>query len=294
MNWTGQSYLNFGLKISASVDQMFSGAGQLAAASASQVLSSMVEQTAGKVDANSSAITTLNNSVKDINTSLNNKADATALNALTTRVTTAEGKITTQGNAITQLTNDLSVANGKIVSNASAITGLTTRVTAAEGKIDSQAQSITSINSSVKGNQSQAANLIPNPTFDPAYNPMGFTVVKTTDDGVPAGCPFGYAAKLASRDHHASINNIPIHEGQIFEFSALVACKTGSARDESRWHQEAWSRRPPVHSGRVPPGDTKCRQTTRRKVISVHSCKSASPDLTLALSGMRPTGAFGM
>lgn len=229
MNWTGQSYLNFGLKISASVDQMFSGAGQLAAASASQVLSSMVEQTAGKVDANSSAITTLNNSVKDINTSLNNKADATALNALTTRVTTAEGKITTQGNAITQLTNDLSVANGKIVSNASAITGLTTRVTAAEGKIDSQAQSITSINSSVKGNQSQAANLIPNPTFDPAYNPMGFTVVKTTDDGVPAGCPFGYAAKLASRDHHASINNIPIHEGQIFEFSALVACKTGSA-----------------------------------------------------------------
>jgi hypothetical protein len=113
---------------------------------------------------------------------------------------------------------------------------VTTRVTAAEGKIDSQAQSITSINSSVKGNQSQAANLIPNPTFDPAYNPMGFTVVKTTDDGVPAGCPFGYAAKLASRDHHASINNIPIHEGQIFEFPARRVQNWFCSVQSLPWH----------------------------------------------------------
>lgn len=229
MNWTGQSYLNFGLKISANVNQMFSGAGQLAAASASQVLSSQVEQTAGKVDANSSAITQLNNSVQGINTTLNSKADASALQALTTRVTTAEGKITSQGSALTQLTNDLSTANGKITANANAITGLTTRVTAAEGKIDSQAQSISSISSSIKGSQSQAANLIPNPTFDPAYSQMGFTVVKTTDEGVPAGCPFGYAAKLAARDHHIQINNIPCHIGQVFEFSVLAACGAGNA-----------------------------------------------------------------
>lgn len=156
-------------------------------------------------------------------------ASATAQQALTTRVTAAEGSITTNSQAITQLTNNLSIANGKIAANADAITGLSTRVTAAEGKIDSQAQSITSINSSIKGSQSQAANLIPNPTFDPAYSQMGFTVVKTSDEGVPAGCPFGYAAKLAYRDHHATINNIPVHEGQIFEFSALVACETGPA-----------------------------------------------------------------
>ena len=201
MNWTGQSYLNFGLKISANVDQMFSGAGQLAAASASQVLSSQVEQTAGKVDANSSAITTLSNSVEDINTALNTKADAAALTALTTRVTNAEGKITTQGSAITQLTNDLSAANGKITANANAITGLTTRVTAAEGKIDSQAQSITSISSSIKGSQSQAANLIPNPTFDPAYSQAGMTVISSTSEGVPEGCPYAYVVKCAFRDH---------------------------------------------------------------------------------------------
>ncbi|XGM98607.1 DUF1983 domain-containing protein [Klebsiella pneumoniae] len=227
--YTGQFYINFGLKLSDNVDQLFSGAGQLAAASASQVLSSQVEQTSGKVDANSAAIVTLNNSVRDINTALNNKADASALQSLTTRVTTAEGKITAQGNAITQLTSDLSTANGKITANSTAINNLTTRVTAAEGKIDSQAEDITSINSSIKGVLTQAANLIPNPTVDPAYPQMGMTVVSTTSEGVPAGCPYPWAIKCQYRDHVPSMNNIPCREGQVFELSVLAACGTGSA-----------------------------------------------------------------
>ncbi|CAM3454171.1 DUF1983 domain-containing protein [Klebsiella variicola] len=226
---TGQFFINFGLKLSDNVDQLFSGAGQLAAASASQILSSQVEQTAGKVDANSAAILTLNNSVQDINTALNNKADASALQSLTTRVTTAEGKITAQGNAITQLTSDLSTANGKITANSTAITNLTTRVTTAEGKIDSQAQSITSINSSIKGILTQSANLIPNPTVDPAYSQMGLIVVSTTSEGVPAGCPYAWAIKCQYRDHVPGINNIPCREGQVFELSVLVACGTGTA-----------------------------------------------------------------
>ncbi|WNA09120.1 chromosome partition protein [Klebsiella phage P61_2] len=226
---TGGFYINFGLKLSDNVDQLFSGAGQMAAASAAQVISSQVEQTAGKVDANSSAILTLNNSVKDINTALNNKADASALQSLTTRVSTAEGKITSQGNAITQLTNDLSTANGKITANTGAISSLTSRVTAAEGKIDSQAESITSINSSIKGILTQAANLIPNPTVDPAYPQMGMTVVSTTSEGVPAGCPYAWAIKCQYRDHVPVMNNIPCHEGQVFEISVLAACGTGTA-----------------------------------------------------------------
>ncbi|WP_251347135.1 phage tail tip fiber protein [Klebsiella variicola] len=226
---TGQFFINFGLKLSDNVDQLFSGAGQLAAASASQILSSQVEQTAGKVDANSAAILTLNNSVQDINTALNNKADATALQSLTTRVTTAEGKITSQGNAITQLTNDLSTANGKITANSNAITNLTTRVTAAEGKIDSQAQSITTINSSIKGILTQAANLIPNPTVNPAYHQMGLTVVAASSEGIPAGCPYDWVIKCQYRDHVPVIDNIPCREGQIFEFSVLAACGTGAA-----------------------------------------------------------------
>lgn len=227
--YTGQFYINFGLKLSDNVDQLFSGAGQLAAASASQVLSSQVEQTSGKVDANSAAIVTLNNSVRDINTALNNKADASALQSLTTRVTTAEGKITAQGNAITQLTSDLSTANGKISANSTAINNLTTRVSAAEGKIDSQAESITSINSSINGVLTQAANLIPNPTVDPAYPQMGMNVVSTTSEGVPAGCPYPWAIKCQYRDHVPAMNNIPCREGQVFEFSVLAACGTGTA-----------------------------------------------------------------
>ncbi|WP_258535502.1 TipJ family phage tail tip protein [Klebsiella quasipneumoniae] len=226
---TGQFFINFGLKLSENVDQLFSGAGQMAAASAAQVISSQVEQTAGKVDANSSAILTLNNSVKDINTALNNKADASALQSLTTRVSNAEGKITSQGNAITQLTNDLSTANGKITANTGAISSLTSRVTAAEGKIDSQAESITSINSSIKGILTQAANLIPNPTVDPAYPQMGMTVVSTTSEGVPAGCPYAWAIKCQYRDHVPVMNNIPCREGQVFEISVLAACGTGTA-----------------------------------------------------------------
>ena len=227
--YTGHFYINFGLKLSDNVDQLFSGAGQLAAASASQVLSSQVEQTSGKVDANSAAIVTLNNSVRDINTALNNKADASALQSLTTRVTTAEGKITAHGNAITQLTSDLSTANGKISANSTAINNLTTRVSAAEGKIDSQAESITSINSSIKGVLTQAANLIPNPTVDPAYPQMGMNVVSTTSEGVPAGCPYPWAIKCQYRDHVPAMNNIPCREGQVFELSVLAACGTGTA-----------------------------------------------------------------
>jgi hypothetical protein len=102
-------------------------------------------------------------------------------------------------------------------------------VTAAEGKIDSQAESITSINSSIKGILTQAANLIPNPTVDPAYPQMGMTVVSTTSEGVPAGCPYAWAIKCQYRDHVPVMNNIPCHEGQVFEISVLAACGTGTA-----------------------------------------------------------------
>ncbi|MCP6177735.1 hypothetical protein NL439_26070, partial [Klebsiella pneumoniae] len=54
----------------------------------------------------------------DVTDEINNAANATAITNLTTRVTSAEGKITSQGTAITQLTADLSTANGKITANA--------------------------------------------------------------------------------------------------------------------------------------------------------------------------------
>ncbi|MFJ0207239.1 hypothetical protein ACLD1A_19030, partial [Acinetobacter baumannii] len=47
------------------------------------------------------------NSVTNINATLAQKADATALNSLSNRVTNAEGNITSQGNSITSLNNTL-------------------------------------------------------------------------------------------------------------------------------------------------------------------------------------------
>nr|WP_162897213.1 hypothetical protein [Klebsiella pneumoniae] len=48
-------------------------------------------------------------------------------------------------------------------------------------------------------------------------------------DGIPAGCPFAYVIRLASRDHIPGINNIAVTPGDVFEMSALVACGAGSA-----------------------------------------------------------------
>ncbi|EIY5055181.1 carbohydrate binding domain-containing protein [Klebsiella variicola] len=173
------------------------------------------------------AITGLTNDLGTANGEI--AANASALDSLQNTVTSQGDTITSQGQAITSLENGLNTANGKITANATAITNLTSRVTEAEGVIDSQAESITSINSSVKGIQTQAANLIPNPTMNPAYNQMGMVVVSSTSEGVPEGCPYAWVAKCSYRDHVPTIDNIPCHEGQVFEFSVLAACGTGSA-----------------------------------------------------------------
>ena len=83
----------------------------------------------------------------DVTDEINNAANATAISNLTTRVTTAEGKITSQGTAITQLTADLSTANGKITANANAITSLQSTVTQQGNTLTSQGQAITKLNS---------------------------------------------------------------------------------------------------------------------------------------------------
>lgn len=101
------------------------------------------------------------------------KADASAVTALTTRVTNAEGKITSQGSLITELNNSLTITDGKAdaaktaadkaqadatnaltqvvtKADASAVTQLETRVTSAEGKITSQGVLITQLNNSLE------------------------------------------------------------------------------------------------------------------------------------------------
>lgn len=92
-----------------------------------------------------SDITTLQSEV--VNLENDTVANASAVSALDTRVTTAEGEITSQASSITQLESDLSTAESNISGNATAISSIDTRVTNAEGQITSQATEINTLSS---------------------------------------------------------------------------------------------------------------------------------------------------
>ena len=89
------------------------------------------------------------NAVRDLQTVVGTKADATAVQALTNRVTAAEGGITSIGGSVTSLTNRIADAEGVNAGQAASIGTLDNRVTLAEGKIESQASSVTALTSSL-------------------------------------------------------------------------------------------------------------------------------------------------
>ena len=185
--WTGQAYINLGLKLSDKVAEMYSGLGVSALANAAGVLSSNVSQIGNDVVSNSQSITQLRNALTQTDANVASKADQTAMNSLTGRVEKTESGLT--------------AANANI----------------------------TSLKSAVRAGNASGGDLIPNPTFDPAYDQMGFSVVATTAEEVPPGCPYGYAARIASRDHHPEFAAFPATLNDVIEISALVACGAGTA-----------------------------------------------------------------
>lgn len=185
--WTGQAYINLGLKLSDQVAEMYSGLGVSALANAAGVLSSNVSQIGNDVVSNSQNITQLRNALTQTDANVASKADQTAMNSLTGRVEKTESGLT--------------AANANI----------------------------TSLKSAVRAGNASGGDLIPNPTFDPAYDQMGFSVVATTAEEVPPGCPYGYAARIASRDHHPNFAAFPATLNDVIEISALVACGAGTA-----------------------------------------------------------------
>ncbi|WP_177341277.1 TipJ family phage tail tip protein [Klebsiella variicola] len=185
--WTGQAYINLGLKLSDQVAEMYSGLGVSALANAAGVLSSNVSQIGNDVVSNSQNITQLRNALTQTDANVASKADQTAMNSLTGRVQKTESGLT--------------AANANI----------------------------TSLKSAVRAGNASGGDLIPNPTFDPAYDQMGFSVVATTAEEVPPGCPYGYAARIASRDHHPNFAAFPATLNDVIEISALVACGAGTA-----------------------------------------------------------------
>jgi predicted phage tail protein len=88
---------------------------------------------------------------------------AAATTALTGRVTTVEGVVTSQGARVTSLENSVNNATSGLGAKASAasVDSLTNRVTVAEGAITSQGASITSIQATVNGISGNGTNLIP-------------------------------------------------------------------------------------------------------------------------------------
>ncbi|MEV9139870.1 DUF1983 domain-containing protein [Klebsiella pneumoniae] len=185
--WTGQAYINLGLKLSDKVAEMYSGLGVSALANAAGVLSSNVSQIGNDVVSNSQSITQLRNALTQTDANVASKADQTVMNSLTGRVEKTESGLT--------------AANANI----------------------------TSLKSAVRAGNASGGDLIPNPTFDPTYDQMGFSVVSTTAEDVPSGCPYGYAARIASRDHHPNFAAFPATLNDVIEISALVACGAGTA-----------------------------------------------------------------
>lgn len=100
------------------------------------------------------------NAVRDLQTVVGTKADATAVQALTNRVTAAEGVNTSQGTSITSLTNRITDVEGVNAGQASSIGTLDSRVTLAEGKIEAQASSVTSLASSLASTR-DSSSLLP-------------------------------------------------------------------------------------------------------------------------------------
>lgn len=196
-----------------------------------QSVTSRVQNTEDSISTQNTAITKLQGDLSTTNNLVSTKADSAALQTLSGRVDKTESSISTQNDAITKLNSSLDTTNKAVAKKAeqSSLDTLSGRVSSTENGITAANSSITSLNAAIRAENASSGDLITNPTFDPQYAQMGFTVVTTDTDGVPANCPFRYAAKLASRDHHPNFNTIVATLGDVFEISVLVACGAGNA-----------------------------------------------------------------
>ncbi|EMB6003846.1 DUF1983 domain-containing protein [Klebsiella pneumoniae] len=196
-----------------------------------QSVTSRVQKTEDNISTQNTAITKLQGDLSTTNNLVSTKADSAALQTLSGRVDKTESSISTQNDAITKLNSSLNTTNKAVAKKAeqSSLDTLSGRVSSTENGITAANSSITSLNAAIRAENASSGDLITNPTFDPQYAQMGFTVVTTDTDGVPANCPFKYAAKLASRDHHPNFNTIVATLGDVFEISVLVACGAGNA-----------------------------------------------------------------
>lgn len=180
---------------------------------------------------------------------------ANATTALTARVTSAEGTITSQGTSITNLTNRVTNAEGTLTSQGTAISGLTSTVTSQGNTLTSQGSSITNLQASV-GNIA-TDNLLNDPTF---ANSNGLTSVPTAvvinrnDASAPAGAPsarivkgsaatstgnlyYGFTAAANNRPpENGNLSQISVQAGEVYDFE-LYSYVTVSRGQVGLWTQ---------------------------------------------------------
>ncbi|HCQ6667727.1 TPA: DUF1983 domain-containing protein [Klebsiella oxytoca] len=157
------------------------------------VLSQTVTQQGKDLKTTSDAVTSLKGRVSTVEGEVAKAATIEALNQLTTRVSTAEGKLTTTGQQITGINASLNAA------------------TASGGDY--------------------IPNPTFDPAYSSFGFTRRDTVDDATDDSIPydadipAGCPNRYVVRLDRRDHFANLAAIPVKPGQVFEMSVWVAAR---------------------------------------------------------------------
>ncbi|TXU62975.1 carbohydrate binding domain-containing protein, partial [Klebsiella oxytoca] len=167
----------------------------------------------------------------DVTDGVNITANAGAISSLTTRVTTAEGKITSQGSSITKLTNDLATTNGNVnkKADATALTALTNRVTSAEGKLESQSSSVTSLNNSIVATQQDAdatksmpGNMLANNSFERGFEGWSNSGWSTLAAQNPKSGKYIIQATKTSSDYTTCDQVIKLTGGQTYRVGAWV------------------------------------------------------------------------
>ncbi|MDM7303564.1 hypothetical protein QUH53_25545, partial [Klebsiella quasipneumoniae subsp. similipneumoniae] len=123
--------------------------------------------------------------VTDVTDRVDIDATAGAVTGLTSRVSTAEGAITSQSQQLTNLQNSLNTTNSNVSkkADATALTSVDNRVTETEGKLTTQSQQLTNLANVLTATRNAGDNLIPN--FDFLQGSAAW------DIQYPAGVTFG-------------------------------------------------------------------------------------------------------
>ncbi|MDP0917472.1 phage tail protein [Klebsiella pneumoniae] len=161
----------------------------------------------------------------DVTDALAIEANASATNALTSRVSSVEGTITSQGQQITSMQNSI-----KNKADASAVTNLTNRVTAAENQISSQSQSITNLSNSLDNANADAdaskaiiGNMLKNNSFERGFEGweyVGWTLLEAQNP--KSGKYIIQAGKLASGGDSGCNQTVELQAGKTYRIGAWV------------------------------------------------------------------------